>query len=138
MVLQSVLELQKEAITNYGPSNPLCGVGHVRNTIGKILEQSGFKDTTQFFKAVPLDFDPPPPEPKPTPEELLAQVEREKTMADMQIDAAKLELEKDKLLADIELRVMDINAKNDSAYTTNMVKLAIEQNKLQMKPRAEA
>jgi hypothetical protein len=132
-VLQQVLGVQREVLSQLGPSNPMVGFGHVRNTLGKILEQSGYKDTTQFFKPVPLDFEPPPPEPKPTPEELLAQIEREKTMANRENDMMKADLERDKLLADIELRVMEINAKHNAQYTTNMVKYAIEQNKLKAK-----
>lgn len=139
MVLQQVLAVQREALAQLGPNNPLVGFGHVRNTLGKILEQSGYKDTTQFFKPVPLDYEPPPPEPQPTPEELLAQVEMQKLAAKQQEEAAKMDLERDKLLADIEIRVMDINAKYGANLDTNMVKYAIEQNKLKAKDKpAEA
>lgn len=136
-VLREVLAVQREALAQLGPSNPLVGIGHVRNTLAKILEQSGFKDTSQFFKPVPLDYEPPPPEPKPTPEELLAQVEMEKMRAEMQVDSAKLDLDRDKLLADIELRAAEIEKKYQATVDTNRIKLAIEQNKLQKEP-AEA
>ena len=133
MVLQQVLAVQREVLATMGPNNPLVGFGHVRNTLGKILEQSGYKDTAQFFKPVPLDFETPPPPPKPSAEELLAQIEAQKIQAGREETAVKMDLERDKLLADIELRVMDINAKYGATLDTNAVKYAIEQNKLKSK-----
>ena len=109
--LMETLAAQKEALQTMGPSNPLVGFGHVRNTLSKLLELQGFKDSTQFFKALGLDYEPPPQEPQPSDAEILAGVEREKVGAQTMEAGAKLELERDKALADAWLKAKEIEAK---------------------------
>ena len=130
MVLKETLAFQREILATLGPNNPLAGFGHVRNTLGKLLEQSGYKDTAQFFKPLPVDYEVPPQPPKPDPAELLAQVEMQKIQSDMMLDAAKLELERDKLHADILLRAEDINAKYNTAVDVASIKASLEQDRL--------
>ena len=93
MILREVLSVQREVLSTMGMSNPLVGLGHVRNTLGKLLEMSGYKDSSQFFKPLPLDYEAPQPPPQPDAAELLAQVEREKIMADMVNDQERLRLD---------------------------------------------
>ena len=89
-VLAKTLEYQMTAMQNMGPSNPLVGIGQVRYTLGKMLELNGFKDTSRFFKPLPVDFDLPPSD-EPTGEEMLLQAQREAIYAEMQIKQAELE-----------------------------------------------
>jgi len=94
MVLNQVVARQQEAMEKLGPNNPLVGLGQIRNTLAKMLEISGYSDTTQFFKQIPLDYQPPPPPPpKPTPEELLVQAQMADIQARTAIDQQKLQLD---------------------------------------------
>jgi hypothetical protein len=93
MVLNSVATQQKEILQTMGPSNVLVGLGQLRNTLAKMLEISGFKDPNQFFKPVPLDYEPPPPPPPgPTPEQQLMEVQMADIQARQQIEQQKLQL----------------------------------------------
>lgn len=93
-VLNQVVARQTEALEKLGPDNPLVGLGNIRNTLAKMLEISGYKDTDQFFKPLPIDWTPPPPEPPPpTPEELLAQAQMADIQARTAIDQQKLEVD---------------------------------------------
>jgi hypothetical protein len=100
-VLNQVVIRQTEALEKLGPNNPLVGLGNIRNTLAKMLEISGYKDTDQFFKPLPVDWQPPPPEPPPpTPEELLAQAQMADIQARTSIDQQKLALDSQKLELD--------------------------------------
>jgi len=92
-VLNQVVIRQQAALEKLGPNNPLVGLGQIRNTLSKMLEISGYPDSNQFFKQVPLDYEPPPPEPpKPSPEELLAQAQMMDIQARTAIDEQKIQL----------------------------------------------
>lgn len=133
--LREVLAMQRAAIEQYGPGNPLVGVGQLRNTLGKLLELSGFKDTSQFFKPLPIDYEPPPPPPpQPGPAELLAQVEMKKIESDMAVDAAKLELERDKFHADILLRAEEIEKKYNTPVDVALIRASVEQDRIARNP----
>tara|TARA_R110002051_G_scaffold26931_1_gene65065 strand:- start:5396 stop:6559 length:1164 start_codon:yes stop_codon:yes gene_type:complete len=95
-VLAQVASQQKEILEKLGPSNPLVGLGQFRNTLAKMLEVAGFKDANQFFKPIPLDYEPPPPEgpPEPSMEDKMLQVQ----MADIQ-SRAEIEMQKLQLAA---------------------------------------
>jgi hypothetical protein len=93
-VLNQVVVRQQEAMEKLGPNNPLVGLGQIRNALSKMLEISGYPDSNQFFKPLPLDYEPPPPQPpKPTPEELLAQAQMADIEARTAIDQQKIQLD---------------------------------------------
>ena len=92
--LTQVAARQQEIIQQMGPDNPLVGLGQIRNTLAKMLEISGFKDSNQFFKPLPLDYQsPPPPPPPPSPEEQLVQVQMADIQARTSIDQERLQLD---------------------------------------------
>ena len=84
--LMLILGLQKEALVNFGPY--LTSPQQIYNTAVKITEESGFRNSGQFWT------DPqgqPPPPPQPSPEMVKLQLEGEKDSATLQINSAKLE-----------------------------------------------
>jgi hypothetical protein len=93
-VLNQVAIRQQEALEKLGPNNPLVGLGQIRNTLAKMLEISGYPDSSQFFKPLPLDYEPPPPQepPKPSPEEMLLQAQMADIQARAQTEQQKLQL----------------------------------------------
>jgi hypothetical protein len=129
-IMREVLAAQKEVLTTMGPSNPLVGLGQLRHTLGKLLENAGIKDTSSFFNPLPINYQPPPPPPPPPePAQILAQVEAQKIQADMAIDGAKLELERDKFLADVHLKAAELGVQLDMAA----LKASVEQNRIAVK-----
>ena len=101
--LMMIMAKQEQILQQLGPQNPLVTPQQFSNTLRKIVELSGFKDTTSYFQQIPADYKPPVPQPKPTPEEVLAQVQAESIKADIQKKAAELELRRQQMLLDDDL-----------------------------------
>ena len=101
--LMMIMAKQEQILRQLGPQNPLVTPQQFSNTLRKIVELSGFKDTTSYFQQIPADYVPPTPQPKPTPEEVLAQVQAESIKADIQKKAAELELKRQQMLLDDDL-----------------------------------
>jgi hypothetical protein len=101
--LMMIMAKQEQILQQLGPTNPLVTPQQFSNTLRKIVELSGFKDSTSFFQDIPADYKPPTPTPKPTPEEVLAQVQAESIKADIQKKAAELELKRQQMMMDDDL-----------------------------------
>jgi hypothetical protein len=101
--LMMIMAKQEQILQQLGPTNPLVTPQQFSNTLRKIVELSGFKDSTSFFQNIPADYVPPTPQPKPTPEEVLAQVQAESIKADIQKKAAELELKRQQMIMDDDL-----------------------------------
>jgi hypothetical protein len=103
--LMMILAKQEQILQQLGPQNPLVTPQQFSNTLRKIVELSGFKDSSSYFQDIPADYVPPaPPAPKPTPEEILAQVQAESIKADIQKKAAELELQRQQMIMDDDLK----------------------------------
>jgi hypothetical protein len=102
--LMMILAKQEQILQQLGPTNPLVTPQQFSNTLRKIVELSGFKDSSSYFQNIPADYVPPVPQPKPTPEEILAQVQAESIKADIQKKAADLELQRQQMIMDDDLK----------------------------------
>ena len=103
--LMMIMAKQEQILQQLGTQNPLVTPQQFSNTLRKIVELSGFKDATSYFQDIPADYVPPvPPAPKATPEELLAQVQAESIKADIQKKAAGLELRRQQMVMDDDLK----------------------------------
>jgi hypothetical protein len=98
-ILNQVASRQEMLITQQGPSNPVVSIPQYTNTLTKMLQLGGIKDSQNYFNQLPADFQlPTPPEPKPTPEEMLSQVQAQAIQADIQKKSAELQLDREKAL----------------------------------------
>jgi hypothetical protein len=139
-MLQMIMSKQETILQGYGPSNPLVSVGQYRETLGRLIEAAGFKDTDTFFKPVPPEVDAQlsqPQQQQPDPTMVIAQIEQQKAQLRAQTDAAKLQadiqVETAKLQANREQAIADIaiqQAKLEIEREKNAVKLQLEQAKL--------
>ena len=144
-MLQLILAQQKEALMQMGPQNPLVTPGQFSNTLRKMVELAGFKDSSQFFNAIPADYQPPAPQPnKPTPEEMLAQVQAQSIQADIQKKAAELELEREKMLrsddrdrdrmeSDMMLRAQEMQLKYGTQVDVASIRAMMERDREAMR-----
>jgi len=98
-VLSQVAMRQEMLIKETGPNNPIVTLPQYTNTLTKMLQLAGIKDSQNYFNQLPVDFQLPPPEaPKLTPEEMLAQVQAQSIQADIQKKAAELQLDREKMI----------------------------------------
>jgi len=138
-VLNQVAMRQQEALEKLGPNNPLVGLGQIRNTLSKMLEISGYPDSNQFFKPIPLDYEPPPPQPpKPSPEELLAQAQMADIQARTAIDEQKIELaamkqqqlderESARIAGDLAIREFQAESKFEDDVDLELIKASLKE-----------
>jgi len=137
-VLTTIAQKQEQIMQQLGPQNPLVTPSQYRNTLVKIAELSGFKNGAEFFQdPAQVPPPPPPPPPPPDPAQILAEVEKQKIMADIQNKQAELELKRqamlleddrarDKQEADIMLRAYEIQLKSGTAVDTAMISAMME------------
>lgn len=129
-VLMGVAAKQEQVMQQAGFDNPLVGAENLYYTYGKILELSGYKDVSRFFRD-PAQYEPPPPQPDPT--EMLAQLQMEQMRADMAMKGAELDIKKrqialeqdfkrDQLDADIILRSRELEMKYQQAVDVEKIK----------------
>jgi hypothetical protein len=139
-VLNQVVLQQKEVLEKLGPSNPLVGLGQFRNTLSKMLEISGYPDSNQFFKPLPLDYEPPPPQepPKPSPEEMLLQAQMADIQSRAQIEQQKLQLaamkqqqlderESARIAGDLAIREFQAESKFEDDVDLELIKASLKE-----------
>jgi hypothetical protein len=98
-ILNQVAMRQEMLIKETGVNNPVVSLPQYTNTLTKMLQLAGIKDSQNYFNQLPVDFQlPEPPAPKPTPEEMLAQVQVQSIQADIQKKAAELQLDREKMI----------------------------------------
>lgn len=99
-MLAQIAQKQEQIIANYGLQNPLVGVPEYRNTLARMLETANIADVSNYFRALPPGWKPPPPQQGPTPEQVLAEVQQQKTAADLETDRARAQTDRSKALSD--------------------------------------
>ena len=132
-MLNMVLAKQEQVLGQMGPANPLVSMGQYRNTLGRMVEAAGFKDSAEFYKSITPEQDqamsqPQQPQQPQMPPEVQAymaktqadiQAQQMKTQADIQLaqqkaaaelqlmrekEAAKLQFEREKSQAEMALK----------------------------------
>jgi len=102
--LMMIMQKQEQALSTMGADNPFVTMTQFSRTLRKIVELSGFRDASQYFKDVPEGYMPPEKPKTPTPEQVLAQVQAESIQADIQKKAAELELRREQMIRDDDYR----------------------------------
>lgn len=155
-VLMMILQKQQEAVQMMGPLNPVANIMQMQNTMSDILTANDFKDVSRYFGPVgPQEMQQMQQQTeqaaaKPDPAELLAEVERQKILADIEINAAKVRLEeakvklgddreRDKLEADVALRAAEMEMKYGTQVDLARIRADMERerNVLNLATRAQ-
>jgi hypothetical protein len=115
--LLALSQKQEQILQTLGPNNPLVSLQQYANTLGKVIEMSGFKDVDAFINPQVPPMPPQPEQQKPDPAELLAQAEIQKAQVQAQKAMIDAETERMKIL-------MEDDRKRDEAEADIMVKSA--------------
>ena len=99
-MLAQIAQKQEQIMMQGGLDNPLAGIPEYRNTLARMLETVSISDVSSYFKPLAPGWKPPPPPNKPAPEELLAQVEAQKTAANVENDRAKQQTDRAKMITE--------------------------------------
>ena len=137
-VLTSIAQKQEQILQTMGPQNPLVSPQQYRNTLAKLVEASGYRNPDEFFlNPAMMPPAPPPPPPPPDPAQLLAEVERQKILADIQNNTADLELKRQEMLladdrardkqeAELMLRAYEVQLKYGTQVDTETIRALME------------
>ena len=147
MMLRQISEMQKEALMQMGPVNPLTDMSKLANTLKAMTEIAGFKDSSQFWSD-PAQFQPPPQEDKPDINEQLIQVQIQQIQADIQKKAAELTLEREKMMmeddrkrdeldAELFVKAEEMKAKYGTQLNVEQIRADLAINREVMKGQAE-
>ena len=126
-MLAMILDKQERILQQFGPANPLVSVAQYRETLGRMIEAAGFKDSATFFKPITPEIDqalsnPAPQQQQPDPAiqammmqaQAQLEIDRQKAMADIQARrekaAAEIQLAREKAAAELELKRQEFEA----------------------------
>ena len=138
--LQMIAMKQEEILKLVGPDNPIVSVQQYSNTLKKIAELSGFKNSEEFFKD-PSKEPPREPEPeKPSPEEIMMQMQMQLQQQQLELERQRLQLEEDKaqtnaalksaeIETDAALKLQELSAKYNQTIDTTQLRGMIETNR---------
>lgn len=147
--LMQIIQQQKEVIQTYGPFNPLVDLAQLRDALAEVTQLAGFQDPSRFWKEInPEEVQAfmqsmQQGADKPDPATMIAQVEAEKIKADILINAAKQELDRqkaaaqadldrDRLYVDALLRAMEIQAKYGAQIDMAMIKGEVDRQRTEI------
>ena len=137
-VLLQVAQKQEQILQQLGVNNPLVSLQQYSNTLSKLIEQAGFKDTKSFINSEVAPIPPVPPQ--PTPQDMLAQAEMEKAkvsaqkaMIDAETDRMKIIMDddrnRDEAEANIRLKAAELNAKYGAQVNVAEINALMERDR---------
>jgi hypothetical protein len=144
-ILGQTLQLQLQAIQNFGPANPLAGLPQLRNTLGDLLALNGIQNVDRYFlpqqPAQPgAEQGAPGGQPQQgDPAQAMVAAEQIKAQAKLQSDSQRMMLEwqkaqmqddreRDRMLQDMEIAMAQIAAKYGVAVDTAKIKAEQQMN----------
>ena len=146
--LTTIAQKQETMLQQFGPENPIVSLKNYHSTLSRMIELAGFQDPSVFF-GDPAQYQAPQKEPDPpSPEEQYIQIQGQKAQADAQNDAAKLELEREKMIrlddrekdrieSQAQLSIMEMEAKYNTTIDAASLKANLEKDREQMRQSAQ-
>ena len=146
--LSTIAQKQETMLQQFGPENPIVSLKNYHSTLSRMIELAGFQDPSVFF-GDPAQYQAPQKEPDPpSPEEQYIQIQGQKAQADAQNDAAKLELEREKMIrlddrekdrieSQAQLSIMEMEAKYNTTIDAASLKANLEKDREQMRHSAQ-
>jgi len=151
-ILTQLSAKQEQILQTLGPQNPLVSFQQYANTMIKMIELAGFKDSSQFINSeVPPMPPPDPSQEKPSAEEQLAMAETMKAQAqarkievDAETDRMKVimndDFNRDKFEVETRLQMAELYAKHGATFDIGEVEKIMERdaNELRTLQKAQA
>ena len=148
-VLQNVAQKQEQIMQLLGPQNPLVSMQQYANTLTKMIEMAGFKDSSSFINPeVPPMPPQQPEEQKPDAAEMLAQAEAmkaqvsaQKAMIDAETDRMKIIMDDDRQRdieeAQLKVKVVEMQAKYGAQINVAEINAIMERDRENIRQSAK-
>ena len=154
-MLGLIVQKQEQLLGAYGLGNPYVSPAQYRNTLGRMVEAAGFKDSAEFYKAIPPELDqqlqnPPPQQQQVDPMAQAAmakmqadiQASQAKAQADLQTSQAKaqadIQLAREKAAADLQLQREKFAAQMDFDRQKMVAELQMKQQEFEVEAQIKA
>jgi hypothetical protein len=143
-MLNMVLAKQEQVLGQMGPANPLVSMGQYRNTLGRMVEAAGFKDSAEFYKSITPEQDQAMSQPQPQQQQMPPEVQAymAKTQADIQAQQMKaqadIQLAQQKAAAEIQLMREKEAAKLQFEREKSAAELALKQEEFMAEAQMKA
>ena len=136
-MLSMIVAKQEQLIGQYGPANPYVSPAQYRETLGRMVEIAGFKDSAEFYKPITPEQDQmlsnPPPQQQQMPPEVQALMA--KTQAEIQASQAKaqadLQMQQAQMQADMQMAQQKAALDMQVLREKEAAKLQLEREKQQ-------
>lgn len=136
-MLTQIGNMQREAMTELGPINPLTDIRKLYNTLAEMTTLAGFKDTSAFWSD-PADFQPPPPQPpEPDVNQMLIQAQIMQIQADVQTKQAEMERKREETMIDAQLKVLELQQKSETQISSDQIRRSATIAREAMKAQAD-
>jgi hypothetical protein len=137
VMLQQIAQMQRQALQEMGPINPLTNMQQLYNSLAEMTTLSGFKDTSKFWTD-PADFQPPPPRPpEPDVNQMLVQAQIMQIQADVQMKQAEIQRKRDETEIDAQLKILELQQKTETEITVEEMRRSREITRQVMKAQAD-
>ena len=148
-ILQNVAQKQEQIMQLLGPQNPLVSLQQYSNTLTKMIEMAGFKDSSSFINTEVPPMPPQQPvDSKPSPEEMLAQAEMQKSqvtaqkaMIDAETDRMKIIMDDDRQRdieeAQLKVKVLEMQAKYGTQINVAEINAIMERDRENIRQSAK-
>jgi hypothetical protein len=137
-ILGQTLQMQLQALQNFGPDNPLAGIAQLRNTLADLLAINGVQNVDRYFLPPQPPAPPMPPQegaapPQSDPAQAVVAAEQIRATATAQAaqiraqaDIIKAQMqddrERDKMMQELEIAMANIAGKYGIAIDTARIK----------------
>jgi len=144
-MLSMIVAKQEQILGQMGPANPMVSMGQYRNTLGRMVEAAGFKDSAEFYKAISPEQDqalsnPPPQQQPPMPPEVQAYMA--KTQADIEAQKMKaqadIQLAQQKAAAELQLMREKAAAQLQFEREKSQAEMALKQEEFMAEAQMKA
>lgn len=137
-MLSMIVAKQEQLIGQYGPANPYVSPAQYRNTLGRMVETAGLKDSNEFYKAITPEQDqalsnPPPQQQPQMPPEVQALMQRTQAeiQANQQKAQAEMQLQQQQQQIDMQMAQQKAGLEMQLLREKESAKLQLEREKQQ-------
>lgn len=133
--LSAIASKQEAIMAQAGFGNPLVGPVEYSHTLRQMVAAMGFRNTAQFIKELPADWQPPAPSEKPDPKMIEAQGRQQIAQAEF---AAKQQMMQAEMVAKQQMAQEQLQIKAQQAARDAEIKQAMAAQDAQVRQAIEA
>ena len=137
VMLNNILERQLQAFQLQGNREyPMVSLKNIYNSLSKIIENAGLKNTENYFvnpdMGKQMVTPPPPPEPSPIEKIEFKRIasEEQRKLAELELELKKVKAKNAEILYDNEIKLKELELKYNAQIDSQQIKADADLNKM--------